>query len=643
MNLSRSLWFVTITVCFLFLNLSFCCYSLNEEGNALLKLKKRITSDPFDALLNWVDDEVVLDPCDWFGVECSDTKKVVILNLKDLCLEGTLAPELMNLVHIKSIILRNNSFYGTIPEEIVSLKELEILDLGYNNLSGNLDANFGQNFQSLAILLLDNNELLVGFSPKINELKMLSECQVDESRLTDEAKFPSCSKRSITWHVHENEGPRKLIAYHKQSRHARRNDTSRNDTSHNQTSPLYRFPPSHSPSAAAVPTVPNLASDSPNQNAPDSPNQNASDSPTKTTSSKKNKVPILAGVIIGGAVFLVISSIGIYLCKTNKVAIVKPWTTGISGQLQKALVTGVPKLKRSDLEAACEDFSNVIGDSPIGTLYKGTLSSGVEIAVASVSVMSKNWTKALEAQFRKKIDTLSKVNHKNFVNLIGYCEEEEPFTRMLVFEYAPNGTLFEHLHVKEAEHLNWIPRLRIAMGMAYCLQHMHELDPPVVLTNLSSSAVHLTDDYAAKVSDLSFSYEIDSSEKKPDGKKQNDMMQSTSPASNVYNFGVLLFEMVTGRIPYSVDNSSHENWASHYLKWDKPLKEMVDSTLTSYQEDQVEQVAELIRVCVDPDSEKRPRMNEVSERLREITKMSPEFVVPKLSPLWWAEIEISSA
>jgi hypothetical protein len=48
-------------------------------GNALLKLKKRITSDPFDALLNWVDDEVVLDPCDWFGVECSDTKKVVIL------------------------------------------------------------------------------------------------------------------------------------------------------------------------------------------------------------------------------------------------------------------------------------------------------------------------------------------------------------------------------------------------------------------------------------------------------------------------------------------------------------------------------------------------------------------------------------
>lgn len=43
---------------------------------------------------------------------------------------------------------------------------------------------------------------------------------------------------------------------------------------------------------------------------------------------------------------------------------------------------------------------------------------------------------------------LSEFSHKNFMNLVGYCEEEEPFTRMMVFEYTPNGTLFEHLHSK---------------------------------------------------------------------------------------------------------------------------------------------------------------------------------------------------
>lgn len=137
--------------------------------------------------------------------------------------------------------------------------------------------------------------------------------------------------------------------------------------------------------------------------------------------------------------------------------------------------SGVPNLKRSELETACEDFSNVIGSSSMGTVYKGTLSSGVEIAVTSLAVESaKEWPENLESQFRKKvhnelilvknycfhscylfsrfnlilfqIEQLSKVNHKNFVNLIGYCEEQEPFTRMMVFEYAPNGTLFEHLH-----------------------------------------------------------------------------------------------------------------------------------------------------------------------------------------------------
>lgn len=64
----------------------------------------------------------------------------------------------------------------------------------------------------------------------------------------------------------------------------------------------------------------------------------------------------------------------------------------------------MPKLKRSELNAACEDFSNVIGSSSMGTVYKGTLSSGVEIAVTSLLVASaKNWPKNMESQFRKKV------------------------------------------------------------------------------------------------------------------------------------------------------------------------------------------------------------------------------------------------
>lgn len=144
-------------------------------------------------------------------------------------------------------------------------------------------------------------------------------------------------------------------------------------------------------------------------------------------------------------------------------------------------IPGVPSLKRSELEIACEDFSNVIGSLSDCKLYKGTLSSGVEIAVISTVVTSaKNWSKQSESQFMKKvtptyslvalnfsllfdfyllnfcfifqISDFSKVNHKNFVNLLGYCAEQKPFTRMMVFEYAPNGTLFEHLHGESILH-----------------------------------------------------------------------------------------------------------------------------------------------------------------------------------------------
>ncbi|MBA0630437.1 hypothetical protein Godav_002537 [Gossypium davidsonii] len=557
---------------------------------ALLRLRERVVNDPFGALWAWKEEDGEINHCSWFGVECCDGK-VIALNLKDLCLEGTLAPELGTLIHIKSIILRNNSFTGTIPEGISELKELEVLDLGYNNFNESLPSGLSSDL-SLTIQNSDRSEGAV-------LRKLLQETANTSAKSPKAPTHPASSKPST-------------------------------NSTYLRGAPVPRPPSAPASKPSGNDTVPSTSAPSP-----------SGSNPSISDSKSSHEAAILVGSI-GGGTFLLILIIIAYLLKTYKVSTVKPWATGLSGQLQKAFVTGVPKLKRSELEAACEDFSNVIGSTTIGTVYKGTLSNGVEIAVVSVPVEStKDWSKNLETQFRKKIDTLSKVNHKNFVNLLGYCEEDNPFTRMLVFEYAPNGTLFEHLHIKESEHLDWAMRLRIIMGMAYCLEHMHQLNPPVPHNNLSSSAVSLTEDYAAKISDSCFWNELTASDREADGINLSDTTMA-SLESNVYTFGVLLFEIVTGRMPYLVDNGSSEDMASDYLRREQALVEMVDPTLNSFDKDQFDLIGEVIKSCIDPEPGHRPDMRGVSARLREITAITPDNAIPKLSPLWWAELEIMS-
>ena len=195
--------------------------------------------------------------------------------------------------------------------------------------------------------------------------------------------------------------------------------------------------------------------------------------------------------------------------------------------------------------------------------------------------------------------------------------------------------------VKEAEHLDWETRLRIAMGVAYCLEHMHQLNPPVVHRHLCSSSVYLTEDYAAKLSDFSYWSEETAAKL---GSATVELLE-TSPAdseSNVYSFGVILLEMITGRIPFSVDDGSLADWAVEFVKGEESLREMVDPILSSFKEEQLESLSRVIKRCIQPEPKQGRRMSEIAARLKEITALEPAGATPKVSPLWWAELEIIS-
>lgn len=150
------------------------------------------------------------------------------------------------------------------------------------------------------------------------------------------------------------------------------------------------------------------------------------------------------------------------------------------------------------------------------------------------------------------------------------------------------------------------------MGIAYCVEHMNNLKPkPFSHTNLNSSSVYLTTDYAAKVADFAF---YSSTSLDPQTNK------------NVFSFGAILHEIITGKIP-DPDSLTHET---------KPL---VDPTLKSFEEENVlEKLWEVVLECL----KQSPEMKEVVAKLREITGITSEAALPRLSPAWWAELEIIS-
>ena len=669
------------------------CWCLNDEGLILLSFRENIKFDPFGALENWSPNDA--DPCLWNGVHCVDGN-VQMLNLTDFSLEGTLVPELGKLSHLRSLVSYKNRLSGVIPKEFGGLTRLELLDLRNNNLSGMIPVELSSMLSLKRLLLCDNR--FEGTIPlELTRLSSLAELQFDDYLTPNETTGFGCVNRkfghciwqsnlehvnmvlflkgafrnyvnylSLPWFIYKKESLRidgdnccdnlsSLFESHMAFARRRLLAQASNlpaapVTGTEPTGQVIALPTTRS--SGAFPAVPKDKRKNPPPPAPapapasqPSPESHEASKHDGQSSQKSNSnmwkyLTIAFSVLI----LLLVLIAMVFMCRTQVAKTVGPWKTGLSGQLQKAFITGVPKLNRPELETACEDFSNIISTIEGCIVYKGTLSSGVEIAVASTTMSSlKDWSKHAENAYRKKIDILSRVNHKNFVNLIGYCEEDEPFTRMMVFEYAPNGNLFEHLHIEEMEHLDWNSRIRIVMGTAYCLQYMHhELNPPVSHPNLTSASIFLTDDYAAKIAEICFWAE---SIRKPKNSSDDDKEHSVlpplaDPETNVYSFGVMLLEIISGKLQNSEEHGSLLYWASAYLNENR--SNMVDPTLKSFKNEELDVLCEVIKDCIQEDPRQRPTMKDVTNKLREVIPITPNQAVPRLSPLWWAELEILS-
>eukprot|EP00249_Psilotum_nudum_P017959 c26572_g1_i2 orf=494-2635(-) len=687
------------------------CSALSPDGWALLYFRSRIEVDPEGVLSSW--NAYNEDPCNWFGIRCSEGN-VVSIQLVGKSLHGYLGPELGQLRNLRQLVLRENSLTGRIPVELGQLENLEFLDLAFNNLTGQIPLELG-NLSSLKSLYLENNKLEGSLLPVPGNFLNLYDVRLNTNRLIDiiqrsfiSAYFHSNSENSVditssglcnlkhleranfSGNYLKGDIPICLLYLSGSSFHfnclneGTPLQRSFQDCSSNKHRILYDgavviSPAAASPSQFAVspgevaqgpqvqfsdeepsfnsksvvpspqpapqtisPTTFDLASISASSERP---------SEERSTSSNWVKKFVIVAAVMGVLVSLFACTI-VFFCFRHKGAAVRPWKSSMSGELQKGFKKGVPALSRAELEAACEDFSNIIGASPDCVLFKGTLSNGTEIAVTSIRMSAKSWSSSSELIFWKKVESLSQMKHKNLVNLVGYCAEEDPFTRMLIFEYASNGTVFDHIHYQESEHLDWATRMRIAMGVAYALEYMHhDVNPPVSHMNFDSNAVYLTDDYAAKLADFAvWKAAVVKNEPLRSSSRGNNYVQFDELEysdrlvpdfeNNIFSFGVFLLEIISGKLPYSKERGSLAVWAMDYVSSSEMIACIVDPTLKSYNQEELEKLFDVACRCVQ--TTRGLTMKMISSELRIALGITKEAASPKRSPLLWAELEILS-
>ncbi|XP_057794457.1 probable serine/threonine-protein kinase At1g01540 [Salvia miltiorrhiza] len=280
-----------------------------------------------------------------------------------------------------------------------------------------------------------------------------------------------------------------------------------------------------------------------------------------------------------------------------------------------------------ELEEATNEFAdeNVIGEGGYGIVYKGILEGNNKVAVKNLL----NNRGQAEREFKVEVEAIGRVRHKNLVRLLGYCAEGTH--RMLVYEYVNNGNLEQWLHgdVGPCSPLTWEIRMNIILGTAKGLTYLHEcLEPKVVHRDIKSSNILLDRQWHAKVSDFGLAKLI-GSEKSYITTRVMGTFGYVAPEyastgmlnerSDVYSFGILIMEIITGRNPVDYSRPAGEVNLVDWLKAmvsNRNSEGVLDPKLPDKPSSRALKRTLLVALrCVDPNAQKRPKMGHVVHML----------------------------
>ncbi|KAK4794184.1 hypothetical protein SAY86_012178 [Trapa natans] len=287
-------------------------------------------------------------------------------------------------------------------------------------------------------------------------------------------------------------------------------------------------------------------------------------------------------------------------------------------------VSGIPEYSYKDLQKATCNFTTIIGQGAFGPVYKAQMSTGETVAVKVLGTDSKQG----EKEFQTEVMLLGRLHHRNLVNLVGYCAEKGQ--NMLIYVYMGRGSLASHLYSENREPLNWELRVYIALDVARGLEYLHDgAVPPVIHRDIKSSNILLDNSMRARVADFGLSREAMVDRQTADvrgtfGYLDPEYISTRcfTKKSDIYSFGVLLFELIAGRNPQqglmeyvelaAIDSEDKSGW-----------EEIVDSQLNGKFDLQgLNDMADLAYKCINRLPRRRPSMRDIVQVLSGILKSS---------------------
>ncbi|KAK7309972.1 hypothetical protein RJT34_07139 [Clitoria ternatea] len=278
-----------------------------------------------------------------------------------------------------------------------------------------------------------------------------------------------------------------------------------------------------------------------------------------------------------------------------------------------------------ELIKATNGFStqNLLGEGGFGSVYKGYLPDGREIAVKQLKIGGGQG----EREFKAEVEIISRIHHRHLVSLVGYCIQDT--RRLLVYDYVPNNNLYFHLHGEGQPVLEWSNRVKVAAGAARGIAYLHEdCNPRIIHRDIKSSNILLDYNYEARVSDfglaklaLDANTHVSTRVMGTFGYVAPEYASSgkLTEKSDVYSFGVVLLELITGRKPVDASqplgDESLVEWArpllSHALDAEE-FDSLADPRLEkNYVETELYCMIEVAAACVRHSAAKRPRMGQV--------------------------------